>query len=130
MRSMTHYVLASGATIVRSYTTYAPMRVFTALSLVFLGAGVLGVGRFVFRYLQDPEYSGFIQSLVISAAALVLGVQTFFMGVLADVVAANRKLTEDLLYRQKRAYTEARIREGQAAIRPLEPRSSLRSGRG
>jgi len=130
MRSIPHYVMTSAATIVRAYTMYASMRVFTMLAAAFVLLGLAGVGRFLYYYLSDPTYSGFVQSLVISAALLVLGVQTFFMGVLADLVASSRKLTEDLLYRQKRADTRARAREAQEATHRPGSRPALRSLKG
>jgi hypothetical protein len=45
------------------------------------------------------EGSGHVQSLIIAAILVVLGFQTFLLGLLADLIARNRYLSEDLSYR-------------------------------
>jgi len=105
MRSIRQYVTYSITTILRTYTTYASLRAFFTIGMVFLLVGIGGILRFLYYYLITPSYSGHIQSLVVSAAFLVLGVQTFFIGMLSDLVAVNRKLIQDVLYRLKREDT-------------------------
>lgn len=105
MRSIGQYVAYSVATILRTYTTYAPLRAFFIVGALFLLSGTLGVLRFLYYYLSAPSVSGHIQSLVASVGLLVLGVQTCFIGMLADLVAVNRKLLQDVLYRLKREDT-------------------------
>ena len=43
-----------------------------------------------------------MQSLTLSVLLLILGFQTFQWGIVADLIASNRKLLEDLLYRVRR----------------------------
>ena len=40
-----------------------------------------------------------MQSLLLSAVLLIVGFQVMLIGLVADVISANRKLLEDLLYR-------------------------------
>jgi glycosyltransferase involved in cell wall biosynthesis len=110
MRSMRQYVLTSMATILRTYATYASLRAFFTLGAVFLLLGAAGIMRFVYFYIREPSYSGHVQSLLLAAAFLVLGVQTCLIGLLADLVAVNRKLIQDALYRLKREDTRT-VRE-------------------
>ena len=42
-----------------------------------------------------------MQSLLLSAVLLIVGFQVMLMGLVADVISANRKLLEDLLYRMR-----------------------------
>lgn len=105
MRSAGQYLAHSIATILRTYATYASLRAFFVIAAVFLVAGTAGVVRFLYYYFGSPTYSGHIQSLVVSVGLVVLGVQTFFIGMLADLVAVNRKLIQDVLYRLKREDT-------------------------
>ena len=42
---------------------------------------------------------GHLQSLILSAVLLIVGFQLLLIGLMADVLSANRKLTEELLYR-------------------------------
>ncbi|NLK67873.1 MAG: hypothetical protein GX283_01755, partial [Clostridiaceae bacterium] len=43
--------------------------------------------------------AGHIQSLILSAILILMGVQTFIVGLQADIIAANRKILEDIQYR-------------------------------
>ncbi len=92
------YIKKSGATIVRIYTMYEPLKVFTYLGLTVFGIGFAGLIRFGYYVLHNDgfRHQG---SLIVSAVLMILGVMVLVIGLLADVSAANRKLLEDLLYR-------------------------------
>jgi glycosyltransferase involved in cell wall biosynthesis len=96
--SIFSYLKRSGATIVRIYVMYEPLKVFTYLGLSIAGAGVLLSLRFGYYLLR---YEGFrhTNSLIAAAVLIILGFMVILMGLIADVNAANRKLLEDLLYR-------------------------------
>ena len=96
--SMFGYIKRSAATIVRIYTMYEPLKVFTYIgSLVFLVG--FGVGlRFLYYYLFTYE-PGKIQSLILATLLMIIGFQVVLIGLVADLISGNRKLIEDLLYR-------------------------------
>jgi glycosyltransferase involved in cell wall biosynthesis len=102
MRNIPHYLTNSGTTILRSYTMYRPLHVFTLISLVMVIAGLVLMVRYLFFYLNG-QGSGHVQSLILAAILLILGFQTFFIGLLADLMGFNRKILEELLYRIKRS---------------------------
>jgi glycosyltransferase involved in cell wall biosynthesis len=96
------YVKRSGATIVRIYAMYEPFKVFMILGSLLLGAGVLlGLRYAWFWWLGDIR--GHLQSAILTVLLLILGFQTLLWGLMADLVASNRKLLEDLLYRTRLA---------------------------
>jgi glycosyltransferase involved in cell wall biosynthesis len=98
IKSIPHYLANSSATIVRSYTMYRPLRVFTLLgSLLLLGGLALG-GRFIYFYFIG-QGSGHLQSVVLAAVLLIVGFQVLLIGLLADLIGFNRKILEELLYR-------------------------------
>jgi glycosyltransferase involved in cell wall biosynthesis len=98
MRSIPHYLAQSGATIIRAYTMYRPLRVFTVLGLFFIIAGlVLGV-RFLYFYLIG-QGAGHIQSVILTAILLIVGFQVLLIGLVADLIGFNRKILEEVLYR-------------------------------
>lgn len=101
MRSIPHYLAHSGATIIRAYTMYRPLRVFSTLSLVLLLVGLLLSLRFVYFFLLG-QGDGHIQSLILAAVLLIVGFQTFLIGLVADLIGFNRKILEDLIYRIRR----------------------------
>jgi glycosyltransferase involved in cell wall biosynthesis len=105
MRSIPHYLTYSGSTIVRAYTMYRPLRVFSSVgSLLILGGLVLAL-RFLYFYLIG-QGSGHIQSVILSAVLLIVGFQILLIGLLADLVSGNRKIMEEVLYRLRRVELE------------------------
>jgi glycosyltransferase involved in cell wall biosynthesis len=96
--SIFSYIKRSGATIVRIYVMYEPLKVFTYLGLTIGGAGFLLVLRFGYYVLR---FEGFkhTNSLIAAAVLIIVAFVVLVIGLLADVTAANRKLLEDLLYR-------------------------------
>jgi hypothetical protein len=79
---------------------YEPLKVFTYIGLVIVTAGVAISLRFLYHYLTGATFGGrFLQSLILSAVLLIVGFLVLLIGLLADVISANRKLLEDLVYR-------------------------------
>jgi glycosyltransferase involved in cell wall biosynthesis len=98
------YVKRSAATIIRIYALYEPLRTFGLISLPFALLGLALIGRFFYFYLTSEAVgvARFIQSIVIGTAALIIGLLILLFGILADIVSANRRLLEEMLYRVKR----------------------------
>ena len=92
------YVKKSAATIIRIYALYEPLKVFMAVGLSVFAIG-FGISlRFLYYYVTASGV-GHLQSLILSAVLLIVGFQIMLIGLMADVISANRKLTEELLYR-------------------------------
>jgi glycosyltransferase involved in cell wall biosynthesis len=91
----------SMATLLRVYALYEPLRTFFYAGAVMVGVGLVGVLRFLYFW-ASGDGSGHIQSLTISGVLLVIGFQLWMLGILADVLSVNRRLTEDMLCRLKR----------------------------
>jgi len=105
MRNIPHYIVNSTATILRAYTMYRPLRVF-----FFLGGGMIAAGtalgiRFIYYYLSGRG-TGMVQSLILTAILLIMGFQTCLIGLVADLIAFNRKILEETLYRVRRMELE------------------------
>lgn len=100
-RGALEYVARSASTIVRIYAMYRPLRIFVTLGLLLAAVGGLVGLRFVFFYLRDGG-AGHVQSLILAAVLLIVGFQTVLIGLVADVLAANRRTMEDVLVRVKR----------------------------
>lgn len=95
------YLLRSTATLVRIYSLYEPLRVFTIIGLVLLAGGMTIGGRFLYFYLSDGG-EGHIQSLILAAVLALAGVQTVLIGLLADLIGSSRRMLEDTLLRVRR----------------------------
>ncbi len=95
------YVKRSVATILRIYAMYEPFKVFLLLGSALVALGLaLGLRYAYFWWLG--EIRGHIQSAILSVLLLILGFQTLQWGIMADLIASNRKLLEDLLYRVRK----------------------------
>ena len=112
MRSQWEYVKRSAATILRLYAIYEPLRTFGLLSLPFILVGLALLGRFAAFYLLGYLNDGvarLLQSVFIGGTSLIIGILILIFGLLADLIAANRRLTEETLYRLKRVEFERRF---------------------
>jgi len=102
MRSIPHYLLASAAAMLRAYAMYSPLRFFSILGGIFFAAGLTLGLRFLYFLLGWQQGVGHIQSLILAAVLLIIGFQILLIGLLADLIAANRKILEESLFRVKR----------------------------
>jgi hypothetical protein len=96
VKSLPDYVLRSAITILRSFATYKPLRFFCGVGLLLFAAGcALGLRYLYFTALGEGD--GHVQSVILSALLIGMGVFTGLIGILADLIAVNRKLLEKLL---------------------------------
>lgn len=100
--SMFGYVRKSMGTILRAFIMYKPLRFFSIAGAIPLMAGVVLGIRFLVFYFGDQGGAGHIQSLILAAILLLIGWQTIIIGLQADIIAANRKLLQDIQYRVKK----------------------------
>ena len=101
IRSIPEYVVQSSQTIVRAYTMYRPIRIFTGLGFLMIASGAALGLRFLYFYVLGRG-SGHIQSLILAAVLTIVGFQTLLIGLLADLIGFNRMILEELLYRLRR----------------------------
>jgi glycosyltransferase involved in cell wall biosynthesis len=102
-----HYLVFSGATLLRSLVMYRPLRVFSILGSLFLLAGlVLGV-RYLY-FAASGFGAGHVQSVILAAILLIVGVTVFCIGLVADLIGFNRRILEEQLFRTRRMELERR----------------------
>jgi len=95
------YVKKQAAAILRIYAMYEPFKVFLILGGSLLIAG-FGLGLRYAYFWSLGEVRGHFQSAILSVLLLILGFQTLQLGIVGDLIASNRKLLEDLLYRVRK----------------------------
>ncbi len=115
------YMRKSMATIFRIYTLYRPLKTFFAIGSVLMLLGMILGARFLWYFFQG-ERGGHIQSLILAAVFLITGFHTWLIALLADLIAVNRRLTEDVLIRVKRLESPAVARRPQQQQQPQHPR--------
>lgn len=87
------FIERSATTLLRMYAMYRPLRVFTLIGLIIAIIGTIPMIRFFYFYLFVSGH-GKIQSLIIGSALLTIGVLTFLLGMVADLLNHNRQLIE------------------------------------
>jgi glycosyltransferase involved in cell wall biosynthesis len=113
--SVGKYVLVQGANVLRITALYKPLKIFSAAAAVFLFAGLAVGVRFLYYYFVGGSHAGHVQSLILAAVLIVVGAQTFLIALLADLVAINRTLLEQLKLKET---------ERSSPARPSSPASS------
>jgi glycosyltransferase involved in cell wall biosynthesis len=111
MRSIPEYIGKSTVTIVRAYAMYRPLRVFVTLGSILIVLGLLPGFRFLYFYFSGNRV-GHVQSLILAAVLLIVGFQIVLIGLVADVLASNRKLLEEVVYRLRRQDADDREESG------------------
>jgi len=110
VKSIPSYIRRSIGTIIRIFAVYQPFKFFGAIGAVLFAAGLLLSLRYVWKVLGG-EGEGHVQSVILAGALLGMGFQTFLVAFLADLLAANRKLLEDVRYQltQQNQDTEIKL---------------------
>jgi glycosyltransferase involved in cell wall biosynthesis len=101
MKSMRSYIQRSILTILRIFITYKPLRFFLWLGTLPFTVGVAIGIRWLVLFSQDPT-RGREPSLILAAILILIGVQLWGLGLVADIIAVNRKLLEEIQQRVKR----------------------------
>jgi len=101
VKSNSSYIRKSLVTIVRIFVVYKAFRFFMSVGLAALLLGLIGGVRYLWYYASGSG-SGHVQSLILSSILLGVGFQTMLTAFLADLLAVNRRLMEDVQYRVKR----------------------------
>lgn len=116
-KSIPRFIMHTGITMARAYTTHNPLRAFVGAGLLLAAIGLLPILRFLWFWLSG-DGGGHVQSLVIGGALLMVGTMVAIMGVLADLIAANRKLAETGLARLRDLEDKLDAIQRQAADTP------------
>ena len=98
VRSVPSYVRRSMVTIIRIFVIYRPFSFFGTIGAFIFFFGFLIGLRFLWHYLQGAG-DGHIQSLILASVLLGMGFQTLLVAFIADLLAANRKLLEDIRFK-------------------------------
>ncbi len=100
--SVGSYVGRNAISIFRVYSMYHPLRVFSVAAIA-LGIGALGAWTpFLYDWIAHGDSSGHVQSLILGAVLSIAAVQTFALGVVGDILAGQRAITQRVFERVRR----------------------------
>jgi glycosyltransferase involved in cell wall biosynthesis len=103
--SMGAYVRRNALSIFRIYAQYEPLRVFWSLAVVI---GLISIGvwiRFAVAY-AEGDGKGHVQSLILGAVLFIAAVVLWALGVIGDLLAAQRVMTQKTFERVRRIELE------------------------
>jgi glycosyltransferase involved in cell wall biosynthesis len=103
VKSIPDYVLKSGMTIFAMLILYRPGRFFSSLAAAFF-AVALGIGvRFLYHvYLAPAAGRTYLPSLILLAICALSGFLLVMVAIVAELIRAQRQLTEENLYLLRR----------------------------
>jgi glycosyltransferase involved in cell wall biosynthesis len=99
--STSAYVRRNTVSIFRIYSMYEPLRVFMVAAAICGLATAIIWGRFVYAYAQG-DGAGHVQSLILGAVLFIAALLLAALGVIGDLLAAQRTLTQRLLEHTRR----------------------------
>lgn len=99
--SIPRYISRSIVTMIRIFIVYRPVQLFLSLAfMTFLPAAIV-TGRWLYYY-ATGRGGGHVQSLILAGALFTITALLAVAGVLADLLATNRMLMEDVRVRLRR----------------------------
>lgn len=105
VKSIPAYIQRSILTIVRIFMTYKPLRFFALMGSVPFSVGLLLCLRWLLLYwgvFGDSPEKARVPSLILAAILILIGFQLWMFGLIADLMAVNRKLLEDIQIKLRR----------------------------
>src|SRR5919106_1482976 len=107
--SLATYVRRNMMAIFRIYTGYEPLKVFSTLAAVLAVAAIGAWSPFFWSWLVHGDRSGHLQSIILGGVLFMAALQVFALGVIADLIAAHRVVTQRTLERVRRIELEMGI---------------------
>lgn len=105
IKSIPTYIKRSFITIFRIFVVYKPFRFFMMLGIILFILGLIpGIRFLIYFFIEGGK--GHIQSLILSAILLIMGVQLGIIALIGDLLAVNRRLMEDIQYRLRKMESE------------------------
>jgi hypothetical protein len=117
------YVRRNALAILRIYARYEPLRAFASAGLVVLLLAFCAWLPFLIDAIFNGDSSGHIQSLILGAVLFIAAVQLFALGVIGDLLAGQRVMTQRVFERVRRV-------ELQLGVEPSHYEPGAPPGRG
>jgi glycosyltransferase involved in cell wall biosynthesis len=101
IKGIPSYLTQSLFTILRIFMAYKPLRFFLLLGTLPFSAGFLIGVRWLILYLGGTPRTH-VPSLILASLLILVGVQLWVFGLVADLLGVNRKMLEDIQLRMRR----------------------------
>ena len=101
------FIQKSASTVIRTYATYESLKVFFVIGSTIMLVGVVLGLRFLYFFVTGSG-AGHVQSVILASMLILLGFFLGMIGLLADLISANRKLIEDVTFRIRKLELSSR----------------------
>jgi len=101
-RGTSHYIWRAMLSMMHAYAIYRPLRFFAAPAAILGAAGALLGLRFLWYFASPGGSAGHVQSLILAAILIVLAGLLGAVGIIAELIAINRRLLEDIQSSERR----------------------------
>jgi hypothetical protein len=123
------YVRRNAPEILRIYARYRPFRAFTTAAAVLGLLALAAWTPFLEDWIVNGDRHGHIQSLILGAVLFISAVQVFALGVIGDLLAGQRVMTQRIYERVRRVELQVGVEPSHyergtagAAAEPEAPR--------
>jgi glycosyltransferase involved in cell wall biosynthesis len=96
------YVRRNALSILRVYARYEPLRAFATAGLLVAILALAAWAPFLLDWVLNGDSSGHIQSLILGAVLFIAAIQLFALGVIGDLLAGQRVMTQRVFERVRR----------------------------
>jgi glycosyltransferase involved in cell wall biosynthesis len=96
------YVRRNALSILRIYTRYEPLRVFAGAGLLVAILALAAWTPFLIDWIFNGDNTGHVQSLILGAVLFIAALQLLALGVIGDILAAQRVMTQRVFERVRR----------------------------
>ncbi|MBI4181454.1 MAG: glycosyltransferase family 2 protein [Candidatus Aenigmarchaeota archaeon] len=92
------YAVRSGMVLLKGSLNYKPLKVFLFIGLLFFLAGFLLGLRVLLHFLATGLVTPYLPSAILTAILIIFGFQVIVIGMIAEMVKEQRRLSEENLY--------------------------------
>jgi glycosyltransferase involved in cell wall biosynthesis len=96
------YVRRNAGSILRIYARYEPLRVFATAGIVVAVLALAAWMPFLLDWVLNGDSTGHVQSLILGAVLFIAAIQLFALGVIGDLLAGQRVMTQRVFERVRR----------------------------
>jgi glycosyltransferase involved in cell wall biosynthesis len=100
------YVRRNGLSILRIYARYEPLKVFAGAGLAVALLALAAWMPFLLDWILNGDSNGHIQSLILGAVLFIAAIQLLALGVIGDILAGQRVMTQRVFERVRRVELE------------------------
>ena len=100
------YVRRNGLAIGRIWARYEPLRAFVTASAILGVLALAAWAPFLVDWIFNGDRTGHIQSLILGAVLFIAAVQLFALGVIGDLLASQRVMSQRIFERVRRVELE------------------------